>query len=1099
VALILGLVAVLSLSGPVSHLPPWLAFFLTALSITLFPGILIWSLSGGDDVGFQTIGEKLAVWFAAGVGVLSLAGFAGIVLGARLSHLMAVLAVLNVGAIVLIVAGRMRFSPASGIDAEPEPHGRLLMIVLLAIAVGVGLTTTVTPRDGDDWYYTAHIADYAGGTPIASEDAFFGEAGPVVGRSWFGGWWVAEAILARASGLDAVDCHQVYLPLLLVPFGVLAVFALAMQLFRSIGLALAACCFQILYYLSSAFPHQSAGWMLFCRAAQDKSVSALIMVPVAVTLALGLMRRASEKAPSGQRRPISLLLVVTVASTLVHPQGVVWVGLALLPFAVMEVLRLRTRRSLRAVGLILLSLAVSGIFLLSGRETLEDAVQVLQARNTEGKEIPSVASVYLPGENLFTPEAAPVGYVPEEVYQADTGNPLRVARYPLAVLGLALVVVVLTRVHKSFTARFLAVITLSVLYLVFTPQGAAMSARVMTFRTLYRLTWLLPWGFVIAFALSSLKLPQRWVWVLFLGIGLVLARGNPANYVRSLAAERGHMRPSAGAAEMLRILRTEPAPQGRVLADEETGRFVAGFAPEAYPPSYRGEGALDATELDRILNLYQPDEAGLQLIQAERFRYMLLERNLPLAGMLMRGWTNCKLIAENEAYRLWAIPDSLERGKPRHPGPNILLITVDSMRRDHLGCYGYAKPTSPNMDGLAREGTRFGNAVCQSPQTAPSLVSLHTGLNPRTHGVLNHADVLADRFLTLAEVLSGKGYLTSAFTSGYALDSCGLDQGFDLYWRVYDHFTLSQTHARYQRQEDPTTDALLAWLDRHSESPLFTWVHWLHPRRPYAPPPEQEAVFLHPPGAGGDLGLPPRSSINGNEARLSGEEIEALIGRYDGEVAFADVQVGRVLKRLEELGLRSQTVVVLTADHGEALHDHEDYFGHDRVLYDETVMVPLIIQGDTVSIPASSADSLARTIDVMPTLLGLVDVEIQDMVEGEDLLSLPEGSGRWKVEYAFSETFPFVSDALPRHAVRTKDSKIIWKDAGQDSIKKEFYDLGEDPDELNDLFRAQPAEAARLDSVLSCWIGPDTRHPVHVPDPPNSRMCRLLRRLGYID
>ncbi len=1097
--LILGLLAVLSLLGPVGYLPSWLAFFVAALSITLFAGIVVWNLSGADATGLPTPAEKLAVWFATGAGVLALAGFVSIVFHARLVHLMRMLAILNAGALVLILAGKLKFHKAGGADACREQGRLALMVVLVCVAVGVGLLTTVTPRDGDDWYYTAHIGDYADGRPIASEDAVFGGGGTAAGRSWFGGWWVAEAIFARASGVDAVDCHQIYLPLVLVPFAVLAVFALARQLFQSVGLALVACCFQVLYYVSSAFPHQSAGWMLVCRAAQDKSVASLIMVPVAVTLGLGFIRQASETAPPGNRRSYILLFIVLVATTVVHPQGIVWGGLALIPFAVLEVLRLRTRRSVFALCLILLAFGVSGGFLLSGKETLEGAVEVLRETNAESRDAPSLASVYLPGETLITPDEPPSAYMDGEVEIADVGNPLRVTRYPIAILGLAVTFGLLVRVRRSFAARFLVCMTFSVLFLVFTPPGAALSARLMTFRTLYRLTWLLPWGLSIALGLASLRLRTRWVWVVFVGIALLLARGNPANYITSLATERWRMRPSAGVAEVLRTLRMEPDPQGRVLATAETGRFVAGFAPDAYPANYRGDGALTVAELGDLLGKHQPDETDLDMIQAKRFRYMLLERDLPLAGALRRGWTNCRLVMENEAYDLWAVPDDLALGEPRRPGPNLIFMTVSSMRKDHLGCYGYARPTSPNIDRLAGKGVRFGNVVCQSAQTAPSLASVFTGMNPRTHGALNHADILDDRFSTLAELLAERGYLTSAFTSGYALDSCGLDQGFDLYWRVYDHFTLKQTHARYQRQEDPTTAAVLAWLEAYTQSPLFLWVHWLHPRRPYDPPPEQEKVFVEASRLDTHSEQRPASDVNGWESVLSGEEVGALIGRYDGEVAFADVQVGRVLDKLEALGLRENTIVVLTADHGEVLYDHECYFGHERALYDEAIMIPLVIQGDAVVIPDARADNLARSIDIMPTVLGLLDVEIPETVEGENLVPLLAGHEAWKIEYAFCETFPFTSEGLPRHAVRTSASKLIWKDAGPDSIEKEFYDLKHDPEELANIYAITSPEAAFLDSVLSRWIGPDTRHPVIIPDPPNGLRRRLLRRLGYID
>ena len=1097
--LVLGLLAVLSLSGALRYLPPWIAFFLTGLSTTLFPGMVIWRIGGGREIDLYTPGERLVVWFAAGAGVLTLLGFAGILLQVRLGHLMLALAVVFAAVLLLILTGRLKFSELDGPGVRWGSGGGLIMVILLCVAVGAGLLTTLTPRDGDDWYYTAHIADYAAGTPIASEDAVFGEAGAASGRSWFGGWWVAEALLARASGIGAVDCHQVYLPLMLAPFAVLAVFALARQLFQSVGLAVAACCFQILYYVSSTFPHQSAGWMLFSRTAQDKSVSALIMVPVALTLFLGLRRRADEKGLPRGPGSYLLFILVLVAATVVHPQGIVWAGVLLLPFAVLEALRLRSRRSLAVLCLLLLTFGVSGGYLLTGRETLEGAVDVLQDKAAETQEIPSLESVYLPGETLFSPEQASAGYIAGDLEAADVGDPIRVTRYPIALLGVIVTIVLLFRVGRSFAARFLVCVTLSVLFLVFTPPGAALSARIMTFRTLYRLTWVLPWGLSIALALSGFRLSTRWVWLVLVGITLLLARGNPANYVKQLAVERWRGRPTEGVTEALRAVREQAGPQGIILSTPETGRFVAGFAHGAYPVYYRGEGAFKAKELEAILSKHQPDEADLESIRAKRVRYILLENDLPLAKAIKRGWTNCTQVMTNKAYTLWSVPPGLALGEPRRPGPNIILITISSMRRDHLGCYGYDEPTSPAIDALAEAGVRFGNVVCQSPQTSPSLASAFTGMNIRTHGALSRADTLDDRFTTMAEVLAEHGYLTSAFVSGYELDSCGLDQGFDLFWRVYDHFTVRQVRARYERREDPTTEAVLAWLETYKESPFFLWVHWPHPQRPYDPPGNPEPASGRDKGQDADRAFPSASEVNDGRIDPSADGIEGIIARYDDEIAFADIQVARVLDRLAALGLADSTIVVLTADHGEMLYDHHRYFSHDVALYDEAIMVPLIIRGAQVSAPAAEADSLARSIDIMPTLLGILDVGIPEAVEGENLLATPGRSTRWPIEYAFCETFPFASEALPSHAVRTIDAKLIWRDAGPDSIEKEFYDLRNDPEELDNLYSADNTKAARLDSTLTQWIGADRRHPVHVEDTRKGRTLRLLRRLGYTD
>lgn len=1094
----LGLLALLSLLGPAGYLPEVPAFFVAALSIPLFAGMMVWILSGADSRLMPTPAERLAVWFAVGAGTLSITGFVTIVLEARLAHVMLVLAVLYACGLVFLLRRRLRYCE----EARPvtvRARVSLPILVLLCIAVAAGLLTMLTPRDDDDWYYTAHIADYADQVPIASEDAIFGRDEPADGRSWFGGWWVVEALLARASGVDAVACHQVLLPLLLVPFAVLAVFTLARQLFQSVGWALAGCCLQVLYLVSSAFPHQSAGWMLLCRAGQDKTVASLLMVPVAAALGLILFRLASEKNESGNRGPHISFFIVFVASTVVHPQGIVWSGLALLPLAILELLRLRTRRSAIVLGLIVLAMGVSGAYLVSGKETLDETVDVLQQLNVESRAAPSLGSVYLPGEPLFEAEEVPAGFVAPGADMADAVNPLRVTRYPLAILGLVLTFVLLARVHRSLPARFLVCVTFSVLLLIFIPPGAALSARLMTFRTLYRLTWVLPWGLVIGLALSVFGLRARWAWIVVALITVLLARGNPANYITSLAEESWRSRPPVEVAEALKVLRKEPSPQGWVLTSAETGRFIAGFVPGASPAFYRGEGALRVTELQDLLGRHQPNRGDIDLVRRNRFRYALLDCGLPLAGALRRGWTNSEAIVENRLFTLWRIPDDLELGEPHRPGPNLVFMTVGGMRRDHVGCYGYERSTTPNVDKLARDGIRFGNAVCQSPQTIPSLASIFTGMNPRTHGTIGPAGTLGRRLTTVAELLADTGYLCSAFTGGHALDSCGLEQGFEAYWWVYDDFTLNQVRARYRRAEDPTTEAALSWLERHRESPLFVWVHWPHPGRPYRPPPLYLNTFAPYTGPGPGDGWLQASNVNRRKEPISKADLENLIDRYDGEVAFADAQIGRVLDKLHELGLSDSTIVVVTAAHGEVLYDHAAYFGHDRALYDEAIMVPVIIRSDAFSTATANLDSLTRSIDIIPTLLGLLDVEVPRAVEGKYLLALKEVPGPWPISHAFCEAFPFAPNGLPQHGVRTMDFKLVWKDVGPDSIEKQLYDLTRDPGEQHNVYATKKTEAARLDSLLTSWIGPDTRHPFHVPTPPNNTYRRLLRRLGYID
>jgi arylsulfatase A-like enzyme len=205
-----------------------------------------------------------------------------------------------------------------------------------------------------------------------------------------------------------------------------------------------------------------------------------------------------------------------------------------------------------------------------------------------------------------------------------------------------------------------------------------------------------------------------------------------------------------------------------------------------------------------------------------------------------------------------------------------------------------------------------------------------------------------------------------------------------------------------------------------------------------------------------------------------------------------------VLDALASLDLADNTIVVVTSDHGEILYEHEYYFGHDIALYEECIMIPLIIRAPTVAAEGRRISHLVQSIDIMPTLLEILDVAAAGDMEGKSLLPvIAEAAGR-TADHMFSETFPFPEKCLPRHAVRTEEHKLIWKETRDGPILKEFYDLKTDPGETRNLFDRHPA-AGRLDSVLTAWIAPKGLHPAPIPTARESGRWRILRSLGYVD
>jgi hypothetical protein len=306
---LLGVVAVLAVLGGLYYLPSPAAFFLSALGVILFPGLAIGSLLGDRSSDPADLPENLISSFVIGTFVVTAAGLAGIILQVRLQALMLALALGYTGLIILLIAWRTRTGrrQAAMASSAPERTAVGVYCIIFTLAIGAALLTLLTPRDFDDWYYLAYIKDYVVGKPLGAEDALFDMGNPAPPRIWFGGaWWVLEAILSKASGVDPVDCRQVYMPVLVLPFAVLALFTLARSVFRSASVGLLAVCLQVLFYLSSAFPQKSVGWFFLCRIAQDKAVSFFVIAPFAAALGLRFIQRQTDQDNRYRRTRYSL-------------------------------------------------------------------------------------------------------------------------------------------------------------------------------------------------------------------------------------------------------------------------------------------------------------------------------------------------------------------------------------------------------------------------------------------------------------------------------------------------------------------------------------------------------------------------------------------------------------------------------------------------------------------------------------------------------------------------------------------------------------------------------------------------------------------------
>jgi len=651
IVLATGAVAILALTLRIPRAGSFALAVPALLAMVLFPGMVLalllrWDCREQDPPG------HLAVWAAAGLSVLAGLGFIGIRTGVTLSGLMTITMMLYAAGMLAIA---IRFF-SNSTRSEGMEYRKVAVIILVCVAVTLALATLFTPRDTDDWFYLAHIRDYVNDIPINSENAIFDGGQPASPRAWYGGWWVAEAMLSRAAGVDPVRFHQVLLPLLLLPFAVFALFMLAREIFRSEKAAYLACFLQVVFFISSAYPSDSAGWAFLCRTAQDKTVACLIMVPVVTALALRLWKRIScweWREDSGSYwRLWALYGFCLVGSTLVHPMAAVWSAVAILPFLAVEALRDRRRRTAMALVLILIPFVVSGLILMEGRMATISTLEGRVAGPHEGKGVSSFFAPHFPGGGGRFKAGDRVLAISERLH---IGHPLLVTRYPLAMLGLVLTFVLLKYIRRSSAARYLAVLTFTVLLFTFAPGIANLTSAAITRKMLYRLTWLLPWGLTTAFVLTRISPRARWAWLIAILVALAICKGNPTNYFTSLYAARDTARTKPELAEVLRALKEEPSPQGVVLASAQASLRVPGFAGDAYPVTFRLEGPRTQADLRDLFQNLRLEGRVREEIEALGVRYVIAEKSLPLGQGFERGAAWVQPVYGNRGYGLYKI------------------------------------------------------------------------------------------------------------------------------------------------------------------------------------------------------------------------------------------------------------------------------------------------------------------------------------------------------------------------------------------------------------------------------------------------------------
>lgn len=443
-------------------------------------------------------------------------------------------------------------------------------------------------------------------------------------------------------------------------------------------------------------------------------------------------------------------------------------------------------------------------------------------------------------------------------------------------------------------------------------------------------------------------------------------------------------------------------------------------------------------------------------------------------------------------------PRYVVQQRPEHPRPkaagetrrpDLVLITLDAARKDHFSCYGYGRPTTPAIDRFAGRSLVFSNAFALAPYTLCSVPTMITGLSFLDHGVRRHGDALSADAATLAERLQAAGYRTACFSASPNNSAAkGFDQGYQEFFELWKDAPRSTS-----RRASYVTGRVVEWLESVDPStPLHLQVHYVPPHAPYTPPNVFD-LFTDPTYAG---------PCDGKFGTLVGLEsgtvdpgdgcLDHVVALYDGNLRFADAAVGRLLAALRNRPRWRDTVVLITADHGEAFLEH-GYTGHNSTVYDEMLRVPFILRVpgwmDTRHVDTGGIVTLA---DIVPTLLGAAGITPGDRLAGVNLLSRggSEGDRRSRYFVATNTSTP------PELGLRTSHWKAIVLPSGQGRL----YDLDEDPAEGDNLVFDDPATFAGLGLILTeRATTPSVLAPLTAGAQLSDEDREMLRALGYVD
>lgn len=417
-------------------------------------------------------------------------------------------------------------------------------------------------------------------------------------------------------------------------------------------------------------------------------------------------------------------------------------------------------------------------------------------------------------------------------------------------------------------------------------------------------------------------------------------------------------------------------------------------------------------------------------------------------------------------------------GCHRDTRPNVLIITIDTLRSDHCSSYGYSRKTTPTMEQIASEGTRFDVSYSPIPQTGPSHMSLLTGLYPITHGAVKNGYVLNESFQTLAEELKHAGYQTAGVVSAFPVSrKFGLAQGFDFFddnfagdrgSLVKKRWAGHEVEGVFDRPATDTTNKVLDWLKTRDDSkPLFLWIHYFDPHGPYNAP----SKYRFDAGANAD-------------------ELTQRIAEYDAEIRYADTEMSRVLQMFREQNMLDKTLLVITADHGEGLMDH-GRLDHGHLIYEEDLRIPLIFRWPGHVAAHHIVKSAVELVDVHDAVLQLVGLK-------------KDGSSKLLMTLKNDQDAPVFLQRTHYEKGDPHDDKYgirwgKWKYIEvSDGSSPELYDLSADPDERSNIAEQSAQKVSELSARIKEWRLKYDRRPAkgqHINEEDRER----LKALGYVD